>query len=229
MYKHPCMQGTLKCQQTGNVSLMPYKSYSSLFCHTHLLLLCCRHHGGTCAWVNQLFLRRGTHSPILDREGVLPGVLETIQKQAQVRGNTVAYTDCFNSLVLYHWECHLNFIHMSCTHGWLVNFRGIVTDGWLVCLYAHRYAFYDGPPFATGLPHYGHILAGTIKDIVTRFAHQSGFHVDRRFGWDCHGLPVVRAQNAVVHFGYLMVSKVFMSNYFQFDIWAKTNKQTKKA
>ncbi|XP_039263025.2 isoleucine--tRNA ligase, cytoplasmic-like [Styela clava] len=53
-----------------------------------------------------------------------------------------------------------------------------------------RYAFYDGPPFATGLPHYGHILAGTIKDIVTRYAHHSGFHVDRRFGWDCHGLPV---------------------------------------
>lgn len=53
-----------------------------------------------------------------------------------------------------------------------------------------RYSFYDGPPFATGLPHYGHILAGTIKDIVTRYAHQSGFHVERRFGWDCHGLPV---------------------------------------
>ncbi|XP_072328733.1 isoleucine--tRNA ligase, cytoplasmic [Scyliorhinus torazame] len=53
-----------------------------------------------------------------------------------------------------------------------------------------RYTFYDGPPFATGLPHYGHILAGTIKDIVTRFAHQSGFNVERRFGWDCHGLPV---------------------------------------
>ncbi|KAJ6668399.1 hypothetical protein lerEdw1_015776 [Lerista edwardsae] len=53
-----------------------------------------------------------------------------------------------------------------------------------------RFTFYDGPPFATGLPHYGHILAGTIKDIVTRFAHQNGFHVDRRFGWDCHGLPV---------------------------------------
>jgi isoleucyl-tRNA synthetase len=53
-----------------------------------------------------------------------------------------------------------------------------------------KYTFYDGPPFATGLPHYGHILAGTIKDIVTRYAHQSGFHVERRFGWDCHGLPV---------------------------------------
>ncbi|XP_076363583.1 isoleucyl-tRNA synthetase [Tachypleus tridentatus] len=53
-----------------------------------------------------------------------------------------------------------------------------------------RFTFYDGPPFATGLPHYGHILAGTIKDIITRYAHQSGYHVERRFGWDCHGLPV---------------------------------------
>ncbi|CAG9790865.1 unnamed protein product [Diatraea saccharalis] len=53
-----------------------------------------------------------------------------------------------------------------------------------------RYTFYDGPPFATGLPHYGHILAGTIKDVVTRYAHQQGYHVERRFGWDCHGLPV---------------------------------------
>ncbi|XP_065669203.1 isoleucine--tRNA ligase, cytoplasmic isoform X2 [Hydra vulgaris] len=53
-----------------------------------------------------------------------------------------------------------------------------------------RFTFYDGPPFATGLPHYGHILAGSIKDVVTRYAHQSGFHVERRFGWDCHGLPV---------------------------------------
>jgi hypothetical protein len=48
----------------------------------------------------------------------------------------------------------------------------------------------DGPPFATGLPHYGHLLAGTIKDIVTRYASQTGHHVTRRFGWDCHGLPV---------------------------------------
>jgi isoleucyl-tRNA synthetase len=53
-----------------------------------------------------------------------------------------------------------------------------------------EFTFYDGPPFATGLPHYGHILAGTIKDIVTRYATQTGHHVSRRFGWDCHGLPV---------------------------------------
>lgn len=53
-----------------------------------------------------------------------------------------------------------------------------------------EYTFYDGPPFATGLPHYGHFLAGTIKDTVTRYAHQTGHFVSRRFGWDCHGLPV---------------------------------------
>ncbi|KAA8541578.1 hypothetical protein F0562_022730 [Nyssa sinensis] len=53
-----------------------------------------------------------------------------------------------------------------------------------------EYVFYDGPPFATGLPHYGHILAGTIKDIVTRYQTTRGHHVTRRFGWDCHGLPV---------------------------------------
>jgi len=53
-----------------------------------------------------------------------------------------------------------------------------------------KFTFYDGPPFATGLPHYGHILAGTIKDVVTRWAHQTGHHVERRFGWDTHGLPV---------------------------------------
>ena len=52
------------------------------------------------------------------------------------------------------------------------------------------YTFIDGPPFATGLPHYGHILAGTIKDVVTRYASLNGFHVERKFGWDCHGLPV---------------------------------------
>ncbi len=52
------------------------------------------------------------------------------------------------------------------------------------------FIFYDGPPFATGLPHYGHLLAGTIKDIIPRFWTMRGRYVDRRFGWDCHGLPV---------------------------------------
>jgi len=52
------------------------------------------------------------------------------------------------------------------------------------------FSFYDGPPFATGLPHYGHLLAGTIKDAVPRYKTMKGFCVPRRFGWDCHGLPI---------------------------------------
>jgi isoleucyl-tRNA synthetase len=53
-----------------------------------------------------------------------------------------------------------------------------------------EFVFYDGPPFATGLPHYGHLLAGTIKDIVPRYQTMRGHYVSRRFGWDCHGLPI---------------------------------------
>ncbi len=55
---------------------------------------------------------------------------------------------------------------------------------------APSFVFYDGPPFATGLPHYGHLLAGTMKDIVPRFQTMRGNYVERKFGWDCHGLPV---------------------------------------
>ena len=61
-----------------------------------------------------------------------------------------------------------------------------------------RYKFYDGPPFATGLPHYGHLLAGTIKDIVPRYQTMRGKYVERRFGWDTHGLPIeALAQDAL--------------------------------
>ncbi len=52
------------------------------------------------------------------------------------------------------------------------------------------FSFYDGPPFATGLPHYGHLLAGTIKDVIPRYQTMRGKKVIRRFGWDCHGLPI---------------------------------------
>ncbi len=54
----------------------------------------------------------------------------------------------------------------------------------------NEFIFYDGPPFATGLPHYGHLLAGTIKDVIPRYKTMQGYRVERRFGWDCHGLPV---------------------------------------
>jgi len=55
---------------------------------------------------------------------------------------------------------------------------------------AEEFNFYDGPPFATGTPHYWHILAGTIKDVIPRYQTMKWFRVDRKFGWDCHGLPI---------------------------------------
>lgn len=72
------------------------------------------------------------------------------------------------------------------------------------------YIFYDGPPFATGLPHHGHLLASTLKDIVPRYFTMKGRYVERRFGWDCHGLPIeheidkklgMSAQDAVKELG----------------------------
>ncbi len=52
------------------------------------------------------------------------------------------------------------------------------------------YVFYDGPPFATGTPHYGHILVSVIKDVIPRYQTMRGYKVERRWGWDCHGLPI---------------------------------------
>jgi isoleucyl-tRNA synthetase len=53
-----------------------------------------------------------------------------------------------------------------------------------------EFVFYDGPPFATGLPHYGHLLAGTLKDAIPRYKTMQGYHVPRKWGWDCHGLTI---------------------------------------
>ena len=55
---------------------------------------------------------------------------------------------------------------------------------------AEDFVFYDGPPFATGLPHFGHFIPSTIKDIIPRYQTMKGKRVERRFGWDCHGLPI---------------------------------------
>jgi isoleucyl-tRNA synthetase len=54
---------------------------------------------------------------------------------------------------------------------------------------SNAFVFYDGPPFANGLPHYGHLLTGFVKDAVARYQTLRGHRVERRFGWDCHGLP----------------------------------------
>ena len=72
------------------------------------------------------------------------------------------------------------------------------------------YVFYDGPPFANGLPHYGHLLTGYVKDAIARYQTMRGKRVERRFGWDCHGLPAemgaekelnITGRAAIIHYG----------------------------
>ncbi len=94
------------------------------------------------------------------------------------------------------------------------------------------YIFYDGPPFATGLPHHGHIVASTIKDIVPRYWTMKGRYVLRRFGWDCHGLPIeheidkqlnMSAQQAVAEMGvagYNQQCRAIVQRYV--DEWRHT-------
>ena len=74
----------------------------------------------------------------------------------------------------------------------------------------NEFVFYDGPPFANGLPHYGHLVTGFVKDIVPRFQTMRGRRVERRFGWDCHGLPAemeaekelgVSGRAQILHYG----------------------------
>ncbi|MCC6784291.1 MAG: isoleucine--tRNA ligase [Planctomycetes bacterium] len=74
----------------------------------------------------------------------------------------------------------------------------------------NEYVFYDGPPFANGLPHYGHLLTGYVKDVVPRYQTMRGKRVERRFGWDCHGLPAemeaekqlgISGRKAITEFG----------------------------
>lgn len=63
----------------------------------------------------------------------------------------------------------------------------------------NEFIFYDGPPFANGLPHYGHLLTGYVKDIIARFQTLKGKRVERRFGWDCHGLPAEMGAEKELH------------------------------
>ncbi|MES2471170.1 MAG: class I tRNA ligase family protein [Patescibacteria group bacterium] len=92
-----------------------------------------------------------------------------------------------------------------------------------------EFIFYDGPPFATGTPHYGHILASTIKDVIPRYKTMRGFHVPRRWGWDCHGLPIenmvekelgLKSKKDIEEYGleqFTGVAREFVLRYA--DIW----------
>ncbi len=88
-----------------------------------------------------------------------------------------------------------------------------------------HFRFFDGPPFATGTPHYGHLIAGTIKDIVPRYQTMKGNYVERRFGWDTHGLPIemiveknlnLKGRTDVLKYGVARYNEECRANVFQF-------------
>ena len=94
-----------------------------------------------------------------------------------------------------------------------------------------KFVFYDGPPFATGLPHYGHILAGTMKDYVGRYQTMKGNYVARRWGWDTHGLPVeniveqeigLKSKKDIEDFGLEKFNDIARTKVFTYvDDWKK--------
>lgn len=89
-----------------------------------------------------------------------------------------------------------------------------------------EYIFYDGPPFATGTPHYGHILAGVMKDAIPRYQTMRGHHVKRRWGWDCHGLPIenliqkkhnLKTRQDIEEFGIKKFNQAARDSVFKYD------------
>lgn len=89
-----------------------------------------------------------------------------------------------------------------------------------------EFVFYDGPPFATGKPHYGHLLPGTAKDIIPRYKTMQGYHVERRWGWDCHGLPIenliqkennLNTKKDIEAFGIKNFNKAAKASVFRYD------------
>ena len=97
------------------------------------------------------------------------------------------------------------------------------------------FVFYDGPPFATGTPHYGHILASTIKDVIPRYKTMKGLKVERKWGWDCHGLPLenliekelgIKTKTELLKFGIENFNKKCKTSVLRYaEIWKKVIKR----
>lgn len=89
-----------------------------------------------------------------------------------------------------------------------------------------EFVFFDGPPYATGSPHFGHLLPSTIKDAIPRYKTMQGYHVNRKWGWDCHGLPIenliekklgLQDKKAIIDFGIDKFNKAARESVFQYD------------
>ncbi len=94
-----------------------------------------------------------------------------------------------------------------------------------------EYTFYDGPPFATGAPHYGHLLQSFVKDAVPRYKTMRGYRVKRQWGWDCHGLPIenivekelgISGREEIEKMGIKKFNNACRDKIFEYaDIWEK--------
>ena len=94
-----------------------------------------------------------------------------------------------------------------------------------------NFVFFDGPPYATGLPHFGHMIPSTIKDVIPRYKTMQGFNVPRRWGWDCHGLPIenliekelgLTDKKAIEEYGIDKFNKAARDSVFRYDVaWKK--------
>ncbi len=95
-----------------------------------------------------------------------------------------------------------------------------------------NFVFYDGPPYATGLPHFGHIIPSTIKDVIPRYKTMQGYHVPRKWGWDCHGLPIenliekelgLKDKRSIEEYGIAKFNKAAKDSVFRYDIdWKRS-------
>lgn len=94
-----------------------------------------------------------------------------------------------------------------------------------------KFVFFDGPPYATGTPHFGHLLPSTLKDAIPRYKTMQGYHVARKWGWDCHGLPIenliekelgLADKKAIVDYGIDKFNKAARESVFKYDAeWKK--------
>ena len=95
-----------------------------------------------------------------------------------------------------------------------------------------EFVFYDGPPFATGLPHFGHFIPSTVKDIIPRYKTMKGMKVERRFGWDCHGLPIenliekelnLNSRTEIIEYGIAEFNEACRASVMRYvDEWRQT-------
>ena len=98
-----------------------------------------------------------------------------------------------------------------------------------------NFVFYDGPPYATGLPHFGHMIPSTVKDIIPRYKTMQGYNVPRKWGWDCHGLPIenliekelgLKDKKAIEEYGIDKFNKAAKDSVFRYDVdWKRIVKR----